>query len=108
VIQNSSPQELPQKVKRTFQIKAPDGEFFPHLRSVHAVIDKPQTDQSAPRLDLEVSNFRTMNIGNSVKKWQLILTASAQNGLCSLSFMCYRLDHHERKTQEFVEQFQST
>jgi hypothetical protein len=100
--------ELAEKLREDFQVKVADGEFFRHMRSVHDVIYKPWTSKSAAGLGLEVSSLGPIHIGSPVKDCHITLMAPGQKDLRSVSLMCYTLNHRERKTQEFVGQFQYT
>jgi hypothetical protein len=78
------------------------------MRSVHDVIYRPWTKRRTPGLGIELSSIGRINIGYPVKNCHITLIAPGQNDLRSISLMCYTINHRERKTQEFVGQFQYT
>jgi hypothetical protein len=99
---------LARQMRDDFQQKVARGDHFGHMKAVHNVIYKPWTNRNTAGLGLEVSSIGPIKIGGAVKDCHITLSAPGSEDLHSISFMCYTLEHRERKTKQFIGQFQYT
>jgi hypothetical protein len=100
--------ELASDMRKNFQMRVERGDVFGHMRSVQNVVYKPWRNRMPPGLGLEVSSIGRIRIGSPVKDCHITLMAPAQMELGSISLMCYTIEHRERKSKQFVGQFQYT